>query len=175
MVSRNIRRGEQNRPLTLKKIRALMIMKTDFFSSLKTDFFSICSFKNPLKNFKLEKVTSMFQRNIRKQCCRKRLLIKCSPYCLKYTKMWAFVLRIFPYMDRISDSVHIRENTDVILFILGTKRIRESLHFSIMLRSDFLTKLLSKFNLYLKTVPDTKRWTLLRKFTIGRLYRVINL
>ena len=37
-------------------------------------------------------------------------------------------------MDRISDSAHIRENTDLILFTYRKIRIRESPHFRAMLR-----------------------------------------
>ena len=40
-------------------------------------------------------------------------------------------IRIFPYLDRISDSVQIRENTDAILPTYGKIRIRESPYFGI--------------------------------------------
>ena len=68
---------------------------------------------------------------------------KCSArHCVKYAKIRAFSdpyfpqygqnrIRIFPYLDRIRDSVQIRENTDTILPTYEKMRIRESPYFGI--------------------------------------------
>ena len=53
-------------------------------------------------------------------------------------------------MDRILEFLHIRENTDTILFIYGKIGIRKSLHFSAVLRRGFLTRLSTKISLCLK-------------------------
>ena len=53
-------------------------------------------------------------------------------------------IRIFLYMDRMLEFVHIREKKDTILFIYGKIRMRESLRFGAVLRRGFLTRLSTK-------------------------------
>ena len=61
---------------------------------------------------------------------------------MKYTEIRAFSdpyfsiyrqnrVRIFPYLDRIGDSVQMRESTDTILPLYRKMRIRESPYFGI--------------------------------------------
>ena len=62
--------------------------------------------------------------------------------CVKHAEIRAFFdpyfsvyeqnhIRIFPYLDRIGESVQIRKNADTILSIYRKIRIRESLYFGI--------------------------------------------
>ena len=53
-------------------------------------------------------------------------------------------IRIFLYMDRMLEFVHIRGKKDTILFIYGKIRMRESLRFGAVLRRGFLTRLSTK-------------------------------
>ena len=95
--------------------------------------------------------------------------------CIVQLKMPAFCdLHIFLYMDRIFKFVHIRENMNTILFIYEKIRMRKSPHFGVVLRRGFLTRLPTKISLFQK-LPDTKRSPLLRKFTVGRCYLLMNL
>ena len=71
----------------------------------------------------------------------------CDPHFLVYGQNR---IRNFLYMDRILEFVHIRENTDRILFIYGKIQMRQSPHFGAVLHRGFLTTLSTKISLCLK-------------------------
>ena len=76
---------------------------------------------------------------------------------------------------KISDSVHVRENTDTILFIYGKVEIKKSPAFRRGATQRFSYQIFDQNRPVSKNGAGYKRCPLLRTFTIGRFYRLINL
>ena len=64
-------------------------------------------------------------------------------HCMKNEKYGLSLIHIFLYLDRISDSVQIQENTDTILSIYGKTWIKESLYLGIFHSVEFSVTLLN--------------------------------
>ena len=150
------------------------------FSLLRTTAFFLCLFFGLVLNHSTLSATAAYETYkmpIVKEC--NRFVFFQNVNCMDriaFSCIWTESFLKFPVYGQNIRVCSCTGNKDTILFIYGKIQVRNSPHFRAVLHRCFLTRHQPKNQpRNLKKLPDTKRFPLLKKFTVGRCYCVMNL